>query len=239
MHDDVKRRVEKLLRQAASVAGSPEAEAFTDKAMTLIAEYGITEVDRQMSEVDGSRTIIREEMNFKGNMSAGLVAVMHRIGKALHCAVLPLVAKDRRSGICELYGVAIHVERAMLLMQYLRPQIRASLQQDLNGYSGPLDFESFAEVWHEGFARRIAQRLAELEAEAVVENARDVPKMELVLVSDIDRATQVLFDVRGDVIRFADSARWINELTDEHESPFLRGMFAGDRADIMQTRIES
>ncbi|MHC6214697.1 DUF2786 domain-containing protein [Rhodococcus ruber] len=49
-------RVEKLLIQAASVAGSPEAEAFTDKAMTLIAEYGITEVDRQMS-ADGPGTI--------------------------------------------------------------------------------------------------------------------------------------------------------------------------------------
>lgn len=36
------------------------------------------------------------------------------------------------------------------------------------------------------------------------------------------------------VTRFADSARWVNELTDEYESPFLRGMFAGDRADIMQ-----
>ncbi|MDO1481790.1 DUF2786 domain-containing protein [Rhodococcus ruber] len=38
------------------MAGSPEAEAFTDKAMTLIAEYGITEVDRQMS-ADGPGTI--------------------------------------------------------------------------------------------------------------------------------------------------------------------------------------
>lgn len=45
MREDIRRRVAKLIAQAESVAGTPEADAFTEKAMAMLTTHGIKEFE--------------------------------------------------------------------------------------------------------------------------------------------------------------------------------------------------
>lgn len=239
MHDDVKRRIVKLLKQAESVAGTPEAEAFTDKAMALIAEYGITEINRQLSNPRDPRAIVMDEITFTGNIASGLTTVMYCIGKALHCAVMSLTATSGRPHHkCEVHGVAVHVERATLLMEYLRPQVRAALQRDLNAYTGTLKFDEYSENWHWGFGLSIRDRLAALESQAMETLTEDHKGAELVLASDLERAVEAMNDRRKVVIRAKSTREIKSEFTNEDLSTFFAGVRAGENADLMQSRID-
>lgn len=240
MHDEVKRRIVKLLKQAESVAGTPEAEAFTDKAMALIAEYGITEIDRQLSDSRDPRAIVMDEIIFTGNIASGLMTVMYCVGKALHCAVMPLTATTGRPHCkCEIHGVAVHVERAKLLMEYLRPQVRAALQRDLNSYTGSLKFDEYSENWHWGFGLSIRDRLSALESQAVETITQDRAGTELVLASDLDRAIQAMNDRSRLARRGQETRNSKTELTKEDYLTFMAGLRAGEEADLMQPRIDT
>lgn len=240
MHDDVKRRIVKLLKQAESVAGTLEAKAFTDKAMALIAEYGITEIDRQLSDSRDPRAIVMDEITFTGNIASGLATVMYCVGKALHCAVMPLTSTTERLHYkCEIHGVAVHVERAKLLMEYLRPQVRAALQRDLNSYTGTLKFDAYLENWHWGFGMSIRDRLEALESQAVEIISQDRKGTELMLASDLERAVQAMNDRRSLVKREQMTRDTKAGLTSEDYATFSAGLRAGEEADLMQSRIDS
>lgn len=54
----IKNRIQKLLNQAADQEGTPEGDTFQQKAMELLARYGLTEFDVREDNTDGNEMVV-------------------------------------------------------------------------------------------------------------------------------------------------------------------------------------
>lgn len=232
---EVARRFAKLLKQAESVAGTPEADAFTEKAMALIAEYGIQVLDSDRTDSADGRQIVLREIEFEGNGADGAITVLAKIGRALHCQVVyEEMSYEPDVYRAEIYGAEIHVERVLLLIDHLAAQCSIAAARDWRQYRGKLKAKEYLKIWHQGFGKRIAQRLSELEARAVHRVAEDSKGMELVLLSDSDRAKSVVFEIYPHLA----NQDFKRSLKKSEYDAFDLGMKSGDEADINQPRLD-
>lgn len=236
MQDDIERRIVKLLKQAESVAGTPEADAFTEKAMALVAEYGIRVLDFDRTDSADGRRIVLREIEFEGNGAEGAITVLTKMGAALHCQVVyEEISYDPDVIRAEIYGAEIHVERALLLIDHLANQCSIAAARDWRQYRGKLRVREYLEIWHQGFGKRIAQRLSELEANAVQRVVEDSKGMELVLLSDSDRAKSVVFEIYPHLA----NQEFKRSLRESEYDAFELGVKSGDEADIHQPRLDN
>ncbi|NUS42484.1 MAG: DUF2786 domain-containing protein [Mycobacteriaceae bacterium] len=101
--------VGRLLAQASSVAGTPEAEAFTDRAFLLVAKYGADEFPGEATDA-----ILRRDIPVQGAYLRQQVTLVIRIASALHCAYAYRVLSPDVAFV-EVYGTKRHIDRIQIL----------------------------------------------------------------------------------------------------------------------------
>lgn len=154
--------VAKLLAKATSVAGTPEAEAFTDRAFRLSAVVG-TETDGF-----GDTAIVRCYIPVSGDFLHQRIILLTGIATALHCAhacwhLSPTAAT------AEVYGTQSNIDRVRLLYDPISTRMfRQATDSRWSSLSG-LSPEDHRISWMQGFAISIRTRLQDAEAAAAAE----------------------------------------------------------------------
>lgn len=221
--EKIKQRIRKLLAQAEDRQGTPEGDAFYNKAFELIADYGIERSELESEESDiGMRMIA-----IHGNYSSMQATLLLRLAETLHCVGFNTGPRPSRIYSVTLFGRRQHLERVELLYSILCLTM-------LNGASRVYDPWSLVKARRSfmmGFISRICERLAAAEDSAT----ESVPGYGLVLVDDTNRANRAKDDflsANNIMLREVSSrAGFVPNAFDE-------GWRAGNSADIGQSRIQ-
>lgn len=175
-------RVRKLFAKAESTTSQHEAEALFAKAYELLAKYGIEEAMAR-GESDESGEIVTWTFTAKGSYKLDQIHLVYGIARALHCDGL------RSGDNVILYGAKRHLDRVEMLAGFLV----AYLLVNLATLPTPLGVHAttYRKSAMTAFQRTVAQRLREAEASAMDE-AGDRAGTELVLVSDLEKASEAM-----------------------------------------------
>lgn len=147
-------RVRSLLAKAASSEFTSEAEAFEEKALSIMAEYEIAE--RELIDVRSvlDRTII-DLSHFK-NGAWGAMELVGRLHTLFGGAYGVLQYTDDLTGKrvyqAHVWSTPAAHEQAMLLAEHLLPQLRADMSRDK-----PRSRKTYSIAW----AFRVHDRLSE------------------------------------------------------------------------------
>lgn len=230
MSGDTKREnmiamIGKLLRQADSVPGTKEADAFEAKAFALLAEYGIAESEARSTtgEATGSNVVEALTFQLKGKYLRQQIDLLCCIGGALHCENVTWPG----SGKVILYGVRLHTSRVRILFAMLNPRMIAQAGREAAPVWSDATTRAYRISWMNGYMYSIRERLEEAENRAAEE--RDAltasTSQALVLVSDKERAGRAMENAHGKVSK----SRYRPTLVDE---ALLKGVQAGREADL-------
>lgn len=212
-------RVRKLLAQADSVAGTPEADAFNARAYELIARYGIDEAAARAGRNDGPAPIIRRDRWQTGPYQPQQRILLNQLAEAIGAVCF------RSGGYVISYGTATALDRLEVLFASLRLQMFNGAKT-MTGHDAS-STKVARRRWMEAFAVTVGQRLLGAEQAAAAEH----PGAALVLVDDAKRADAEMRSnhrVRNNYSRVRANA-----------SASRAGAAAGHRADIGQDRIAS
>lgn len=176
---DMLDKVRKMFAKAASVAGTPEAEAFNTKAYELLAKYGIDEAEARQRREEGPAPIRTRLVSYKGSYIKQQRSLIFHIADALRCEVV----YHRDTEETELFGTETDLDRVYLLFSALLPQMIAGANK-IRSYDRPSTTVSRRSFMY-GFIEHVGERLASAEAEAVQDAA---PGTALVLIDDAARA---------------------------------------------------
>jgi len=157
-------RVAKLLRQAEDVAGTPEEMAFQEKAMELLAKYGIDQamVTAARRGIDAEPGAIEWICGIDGKYERMQVMVLCSIARALHCSAV----YEHHMKIwyrVYIYGMPRHVERIQMLWEIMQPQMLRMAAS----VTGGRNTTSYRRAYIAGYASAISTRIREQEAKAV------------------------------------------------------------------------
>ncbi|WP_024803066.1 DUF2786 domain-containing protein [Nocardia sp. BMG51109] len=158
-------RIAKLLTQAASVAGTPEADAFTDRAFRLTAAAGIDRSGCQES------AIVRRDFPVEGDFLDQRIMLLTRIAIALHCAYAYWLFSPTTSSV-EIYGTPENIDRVRVLYEPLQARMFRQAMSSSRPPSSGLSPEEHRISWMQGFTLSIRARLREAEAAAAVDADR-------------------------------------------------------------------
>lgn len=216
-------RVRALLAKAESTTYPEEAEAFTAKAMQLMASHGITDA---MLAAAGQRDdhISEDKIKLTDPYSFEKSQLLASICDALRCRVV-FGTLGRRVLYCNVTGFHTDRERVELLFTSLLLQATTQIAQITHGIH--VTTIVARRSWWAGFSYQVQIRLTQAEAQAVSDyNTNHAGShAELVLV---DRRTQV--------DRWYEQAHQkLPELKSQQSidsESFLHGMAAGMRADL-------
>lgn len=177
-------RVRKLFAKAESVAGTPEAEVFLERAYALLAKYGVDEtLARSGAESCSSEVTVLDHV-VSGKYQPDQVGLIASLSAAMHCRA---VTSRRGDGtrVVHVVGVRRHVERVGMLAGALTGIMLAAAagQRPRPGISAVTHRKSFVT----GFAYEVGRRLEAAEAGAVAAS-EDAAGAGLVLRSDAQRA---------------------------------------------------
>ncbi|MBL1080259.1 DUF2786 domain-containing protein [Nocardia sp. 2] len=224
---DMLDKVRKLLAKAASVAGTPEAEALNAKAFELIAKYGIDEAQARQQSGQEPAQIERAEFQIAGQYVAQQRALLNRLALALHCAPV----RDRRDGqeTMAVYGVPAHTARVRVLFASLMPQMLAGAARVPIRGSSAAQTRQVRKSWMYGFYCEISARLTGAETRAAEISA---PGTALVLVDDAQRADAAMRAEIGKVVKRRSQARY-------YATHAEMGAAAAKRVDLGQTGLGS
>lgn len=238
MSGDTKREnmiamIGKLLRQADSVPGTKEAEAFEAKAFELLAEYGIAESEARSAKGEATGSNVVEALTFQlsGKYLRQQMNLLCYIGGALHCESVMWAG----SGKVVLYGVRLHTSRVRILFAMLNPRMIAQAGRETAPVWSDVTTRAYRISWMTGYMYSIRERLVEAENRAAEE--RDAltasTSQALVLVSDKERAGRAMENAHGKVPK----SRYRPTLADE---ALHKGIQAGREADLDgQTKLGS
>ena len=167
----MQRKVAKLLRQAESVAGTPEEAVFHARAFELIAKYGIdlATVERDRRGLDASAKIpdaIKWTVMIDGKYVPQQGLLLFGLIQTLHCELVYYAYPDRYP--VEGYGVRRQIHRIQALWEILQPQA-VRLVETARPPGNPTAGETrrYRRSWIAGFAARVRERLEEQEARAI------------------------------------------------------------------------
>lgn len=177
-------RVRKLFAKAESVAGTPEAEVFLERAYALLAKYGVDEtLARSGADPSSSEVMVLDHV-VSGKYQPDQIGLIASLAAAMHCKA---VSSGRGDGtrVVHIVGVRRHVERVGMLAGALTGIMLAAAarQRPGPGISAVTHRKSFMT----GFAYEVGRRLAAAEAGAVSASA-DAAGAGIVLRSDSQRA---------------------------------------------------
>lgn len=228
--DTIKTRVQKLINQAKDQHGTPEGDAFMERAVAIMARYGFDE--RDLTSPDADDEITSHEITFTGSYTQQQAQLLMKIAEALHCKAF-CVAADRsnRATSATIFGARRHIERVNMLYALINPMMLTLAKRD-----DVVTFENYGtsavvrrRSFMLGFAHRLAERLSE--AEGTV--ADDGGQYAVALRDDAERA-RTAYEERlaelGATFRKPSRVRY-----DEHSA--ANGRAAADATDIGQTRV--
>lgn len=220
--ENYKVRVRKLLAQAEDQQGTPEGDAFLDKACELMARYGL-----EQSDVD--KPIANEPLTvpLTGAYTDMQALLLASVARALHCEAL-CEGRPRSSKIdvVRVFGRSRHVER----VGFLFPILRLAMQRCAADVWVPDGLVRARRSFMHGFAVAVGSRLACAEEHV----ARESPGYGIALLDDRATANQSLKE-------FIDRERLstLPSRGSRRHDPdaFVAGLQAGERADIGHERI--
>jgi len=160
--------VGKLLAQATSVAGTPEADVFTSRAFALIAKLGIGPESDATVDGHAADAIVHHGFELEGDFLLQRMMLLARIAWALHCdhAYWQFSNTASRVAVC---GAQRHVDRIQVLYD---PLLMRMLRQATTSPWSPstgLSLRDHQISWMQGFTVSIRTRLREAEAAAAAE----------------------------------------------------------------------
>jgi hypothetical protein len=159
-------KVAKMLRQAESVAGTPEEGVFQARAFELLAKYGIdiTAVQAKRVGLDLPPEAIRWETFMKGKYEHAQMLLLTNIARSLHCSCIYTTNKIKQV-VVTVFGMPHHIERVQMLWSLLQPQV---LRQ-VAALSAPMGSNTmrYRRAYIAGFASEVGTRLREQETKAV------------------------------------------------------------------------
>lgn len=222
-------KVQKLLNQAADQEGTPEAEAFYEKAFELMARHGLEHRDLPGDKQDPG--MAQFSVVFSGKYTEMQMNLLNNIAGGLHCAAVAMRrprAVGVESGI--VFGVEAHVERVELLFGILNP-VMAALSVDVGRYPWS-DGSRVAQrrSFMQGFARAIHHRL--VEAETTV--ADDDAGYALAVIDDPARARDYM---EAEMAKLSEGLTNYRRRGKFDPSSFQRGAAAARNADLGQRRM--
>lgn len=217
-------KVRKLIAQADSVAGTPEADIFQAKAMELMAKY---QIDQAMLRGADDRTqAVAQIVELSGRYVDMQLVLLHSLSRANWCSLVQL---DKRR--LHLFGMPGHVETTLFLFRQLVASMGAQAAKARPPY--PVEHSGELRVYRRsfmrGFASEVGSRLRaaqRVNREATAGGERG----ELVLVSDAKKA-EAAMRAQYPRLRTARSSGRVDAYGAQ------AGKAAGSRADIGQSRV--
>lgn len=158
----------KLLAQAASVAGTPEADVFTSRAFGLIARLGIEQGSDSAAASPAADTVFRQDFAISGDFLHQRITLLARIAYPLHCAHAFWLHTDTTSTVA-VYGAQRHIDRIQVLYE---PLLARMLRQAMSSPWSPttgLPLRNHQISWMQGFSVSIRAHLQKAEAAAAAE----------------------------------------------------------------------
>lgn len=162
--------VGKLLAQATSVAGTPEADVFTSRAFALIAKLGIGPESDATAGGNAADAIVHHGFELEGDFLLQRMILLARIAEALHCNHAYWLFTDRASRVA-VCGTQRHIDRIQVLYD---PLVMRMLRQATTSPWSPstgLSLRDHQISWMQGFTVSIRVRLRDAEATAAAEAA--------------------------------------------------------------------
>ncbi|QIS18517.1 DUF2786 domain-containing protein [Nocardia terpenica] len=222
---DYLRKARILFEMAESVAGTPAADTYNERAMALCAKFGIDQAEaRRRADAPEQAPIVSEVIRLQGKYIPLQANLLHAIGTALHCATI-----YSPFGKCVIvYGTTDHILRVRLLFRSLTTQMLIGAANSVP--EPPFDHHqvrAYRRSWIIGFIRTIQARLTQVE-EAAVANS---PGTSLMLRDDGDRAKETMRrENKGSIV----SSKTVGARDGRGER---HGAQAGARADIGNTAV--
>ena len=228
-------RVRKLLAQAEDDGVTPaEAEAFTERAATLMARYGIEkamlgalhpETDKQS---DRKVPILNPWASVRSHL-------LGRLAKAMRCEAVLLKGRNNSQTV-HLFGFESDLERVDVLYTSLLIQMTHALlheQVPLHASYRPSDTRAYRRSFLLGYVAEVSERVAAAEERAASQSkneddTRGGPGTALVL-ADRSLAVRAAKDAAYPKLR--------NAKITYSGGGYERGQAEGRRADIGTTRV--
>lgn len=181
------KRVQGLLAKAESVAGTPEADVFMQKAFELMSKYGVEESVARAGAGDDSSEVGTWEFVARGKYPLDQLLLVNAVSKALHCTAIRL----NGGKTLRVYGAKRHLDRVQMLAGMLVGQMLATAAKAASPNTARISTVSYRKSVMQGFTSTVAARLREAEQTATAETS-DVAGTEVVLVSDARRAAAAM-----------------------------------------------
>lgn len=231
----IRAKVEKLLAMAADREGTPEGDTFRDKALELMAQYG---VEASQTNTAGRTSAIRVDIEFSGRYTDMQFRLLNTLAHALHCHVVMFqVPRSSRVVRGVVFGREHHVERVTLLHSLLNPAMIAGATTMTQLHPDPfVSVTTQKRSWMAGFTAELGERLAAIEADHIAGYAT---------VDSTGANTSGAVVVRGDAEAAEDLARQhfptlktskASRRTVDWDA-YARGRDEGTRMDLGQTRV--
>lgn len=180
------KRVQGLLSKAESVAGTPEADVFMQKAFELMSKYGVNESVARAGVGDDSSEVGTWEFVARGKYLLDQMLLVNAVSKALHCTAIRL----NGGKTLRVYGAKRHLDRVASLAGFLVGYMLAEAGKARSTHPG-VSTVAYRKSVMSGFTSTVAARLREAEQTATAETS-DVTGTEVVLVSDARRAAAAM-----------------------------------------------
>jgi hypothetical protein len=194
--------IRKLLAKADGAATTAEAEAYTAKAVTLMARHGI---DAALLDATAAKkeTIESRRITITGPYSRDKADLLTWLGGALRCRTV-LHSQAKRIIAVTVVGFASDLERLELLYTSLLLQATRQLVHVAPPWSSQESTAAYRRTWFQGFNSVVARRVREAETQAVEETPEptgtSTPGVALVLAdrkAQVDVALDALFPTLG------------------------------------------
>lgn len=229
MDEKILRRV-RALSDIASRESTPEGEreAAMQKAMELMALYGITQA-HLVSEGKATDEIGRTDIAITDPYSYPKVLLVHNLAEALRCKAIITKQSGKRYQRVAVIGAESDRERVEFLYTSLLVQALRGLAR-VNGYSAA-DTKVRRSNYLRGFGFRAGERLKEIERATIQEDAATSGTgAELVLLDRSTLVERAYRDMFPDAHKTKSSYR-------RNNAAWSQGTNDANRADLGQSRV--
>jgi hypothetical protein len=222
--------VRKLLAKADRAATPDEAQAYTAKAVELMARHGID--DALLAAADPGRDEIgAQQIAMDDPYSAGKARLLAWTASALRCRAVLHEAWGGKVAAVTVFGFASDRERVELLYTSLLLQAGSQLLRQRPARPGE-SVAAYRRSWLHGFAVEVHRRLTEAEAGAVAEHAGTGNGHRSVALVLADRSARVERAYAETFPRMGRARRAVLS-----GSGFRAGAAAGERADLDRSAL--
>lgn len=220
--NSIQDKISKLLKHANDRQGTAEGESFMQKAMELMAQYGVSESEIHVEEISTQmgKTVV-DLSGFKYIKQHS--SLLGKIGAALNCYCLKEKIGDTTT--IAIYGRSIDRERATMLFSAASPAMIASAMKAVPSGTYRIKLARLSHM--EGYSDAIYSSLKKHET-ATRENHGD--SKEIMLADALAAKNYALDEIRNDGKRVRNDSR-----SDVDYRSYHSGFKEGKRFDTGNT----